>query len=103
MTGVYPAAPASAWMFVSASTAAARPISPSPIRMALCSTSAPKIPQFPGKDPDMMKLISGWRWAAAEHGEASLQMFLLRRGLPVPLSDHILKNSSKQIELLSKN
>ena len=31
---------------------------------------------------DMMKLIAGWRWAATKHGEASLQMFLLRRGFP---------------------
>ena len=53
---------------------------------------APKIRQFPGKDPDMMKLIAGWRWAATKHGEASLQMFLLRRRFPLPLSDHIITN-----------
>jgi hypothetical protein len=64
---------------------------------------APKIPQFPGKDPDMMKLIAGWRWAATKQGEASLQMFLVRRGFPLPPSDHILNNSRKVIELLSKN
>jgi hypothetical protein len=63
---------------------------------------APKIPQFPGKDADMMKLIAGWRWAATKRGEASLQMFLVRRGFPLPLSDHILNNSRKVIELLSK-
>jgi hypothetical protein len=48
---------------------------------------APKIPQFPGKDPDLMKLIAGWRWAASKHGETSLQMFLLRRRCALPLSD----------------
>jgi hypothetical protein len=62
---------------------------------------APKIQQFPGKDADMMKLIAGWRWAATKQGEASLQMFLMRRGFPLPLSDHILNNSRKLIELLS--
>jgi hypothetical protein len=62
---------------------------------------APKIQQFPGKDADMMKLIAGWRWAATKQGEASLQMFLMRRGFPLPLSDHILNNSRKVIELLS--
>jgi hypothetical protein len=64
---------------------------------------APKIPQFPGKDPDMMKLIGGWRWAASKHGEASLQMFLLRRRFPLPLSDHILANSRKVIQLLNRS
>jgi hypothetical protein len=62
---------------------------------------APKIPQFPGKDADMMKLIAGWRWAASKHGEASLQMFLLRRRFPLPLSDHILINSRRVIQLLN--
>jgi hypothetical protein len=48
----------------------------------------------------MMKLIAGWRWAASKHGEASLQMFLPRRRFPLPLSDHILTNSRKVIQLL---
>jgi hypothetical protein len=43
----------------------------------------------------MTKLISGWRWAATKHDEASLQTYLPRRGLPVPVGDHILKNSRK--------
>jgi hypothetical protein len=60
-------------------------------------------PAIPGQRPRHDEVDFGMRWAATKHGEASLQMFLLRRGLPVPLSDHILKNSSKQIELLSKN
>ena len=51
----------------------------------------------------MMTLIAGWRWAATKQGEASLQMFLVRRGFPLPLSDHILNNSRKVIELLSAN
>jgi hypothetical protein len=57
-----------------------------------------------GKNPDMMQLIASWRTAASKQGEASLQMFLLRRGAPVlPLSDHILKNSRKVIQLLDSN
>jgi len=62
---------------------------------------APKIPDFPGKDPDMMKLIAGWRWAATKNGEASLQLFLLRRGFPLPLSNHILTNAHKVIQILA--
>lgn len=61
---------------------------------------AQKIPNFPGKDPNMMKLIAGWCWAASKHGEASLQLFLLRRRFPLPLSDHILTNSRRMIQLL---
>jgi hypothetical protein len=62
---------------------------------------APKIPDFAGKDADMMKLIAGWRWAASKQGLASLQMVLLQRGFPVlPVSDHIVNTSAKVMKLL---
>ena len=53
-----------------------------------------------GNKPDMLNLISSWRTAATKLGEASLQLFLLRRGMPLPLSDHILTNSREVIQLL---
>jgi hypothetical protein len=63
-----------------------------------------KIPHFPGKNADMMQLIALWRTAATNQGEASLQMFLLRRGAPVlPLSDHILSNGRKVIHILDSD
>jgi hypothetical protein len=62
---------------------------------------APKVPQFPGKNADMMNLIAGWRWAATKQGVASLQKFLLRRRFSLPISDHIRNNSSKVIQHLN--
>jgi hypothetical protein len=54
-----------------------------------------------GKNPDMMDLIAKWRTGASKYGMASLQMFLLSQGAPaLPLSDHILTNSRKVIQLL---
>jgi hypothetical protein len=61
---------------------------------------ARSVPEGPGDDRNMMKLLAGWRHAAASQGEASLQLFLHRRGFPLPLSKHILSNSRKVIELL---
>jgi hypothetical protein len=55
---------------------------------------------IPGNAADMLHMISAWRTAASNQGEASLQLFLDRRGFPVPLSDHILANSRKLDELL---
>jgi hypothetical protein len=51
----------------------------------------------------MMKMLAGWRYAASGHGEASLQMFLHRRGFPLPLSKHILSNSRKMVALLDES
>ena len=60
--------------------------------------SAPKVPKFLGKNPDMMQLIAAWRTAASKQGEASLQLFLLSRRAPaLPVSDHIVRNSRKVI------
>ena len=53
-----------------------------------------------GNKPDMLNLISSWRTAATKQGEGSLQLFLLRRGFPLPLSDHIIENGSKAVQLL---
>jgi hypothetical protein len=58
------------------------------------------VPTLPGQDRNMMKMLAGWRYAASGQGEASLQMFLHRRGFPLPLSKHILSNSRKMIALL---
>lgn len=43
------------------------------------------------------------RPAASGQGEASLQMFLHRRGFPLPLSKHILSNSRKMVALLEES
>jgi hypothetical protein len=51
----------------------------------------------------MMKMLAGWRYAASAQGEASLQMFLHRRGFPLPLSKHILSNSRKMVTLLEES
>jgi hypothetical protein len=60
---------------------------------------ARSLPTLPGQDPNMMKLLAGWRYAASGQGEASLQMFLHRRGFPLPLSKHMLCNSRKVMKL----
>ncbi|WP_333890870.1 hypothetical protein [Mycolicibacterium gadium] len=60
-----------------------------------------KVPQFLSKNADMVDLIAKWRTGASKYGMASLQLFLLTRGAPaLPLSNHILKNSRKVIQLL---
>jgi hypothetical protein len=61
---------------------------------------ARSVPTLPGQDRNMMKMLAGWRYAASGQGEASLQIFLHRRGFPLPLSKHILSNSRKMIALL---
>ncbi len=61
---------------------------------------AKNVPTLPGQERDLLKLIAGWRWAATKQGESPLQLFLMRRGFPAPLSDHILSNSRKVIQLL---
>ncbi len=54
-----------------------------------------------GKNPDMMDLIAKWRIGASKYGLASLQMYLLSQGTPLlPLSEHILSNSAKVLQLL---
>ncbi|MBU8814327.1 hypothetical protein [Mycolicibacterium goodii] len=58
------------------------------------------LPQGPGDDRNMMKLIAGWRHAVISQGDTSLQMFLHRRGFPLFLSQHILRNSRKVMKLL---
>ncbi|MDO3017393.1 MULTISPECIES: hypothetical protein [Mycobacteriaceae] len=58
------------------------------------------LPQRPGDDRNMMKLLAGWRHAVISQGDSSLQIFLHRRGLPLPLSRHILVNSHKVMKLL---
>lgn len=50
-----------------------------------------------GNKPDMLDLIATWRRSATVIGEGSLQMFLVRRGWPLPLSDHIIENGSKAV------
>lgn len=64
---------------------------------------AKKIPSGPKDDRNMMKLIAGWRRAVIAEGDSSLQIFLHRRGFPLPLSDHILSNSRKVMVLLEGN
>ena len=64
---------------------------------------AKKIPSGPKDDRNMMKLIAGWRRAVIAEGDSSLQIFLHRRGFPLPLSDHILSNSRKVIDQLEGN
>jgi len=55
-----------------------------------------------GKKPDMMDLIAKWRIGASKYGLASLQLFLLSQGSPIlPISEHILTNSRKVIQLLN--
>lgn len=61
---------------------------------------AKKIPSGPKDDRNMMKLIAGWRRAVVAEGDSSLQIFLHRRGFPLPLSDHILSNSRRFMKLL---
>lgn len=61
------------------------------------------LPQRPGTDRNMMKLLAGWRHAVLSEGDSSLQIFLHRRGFPLPLSTHILANSSKVIKLFDRN
>lgn len=61
---------------------------------------AKKLPQGPLDDRNMMKLLAGWRRAVVAEGDSSLQIFLHRRGFPLPLSDHILSSSRRVIELL---
>lgn len=58
------------------------------------------VPQGPGDDRNMMKLLAGWRHAVISQGDSSLQIFLHRRGFPLPLSRHILDNSRKVMKLL---
>lgn len=50
-----------------------------------------------GNKPDMLDLIATWRRSATAIGEGSLQMFLARRGWPLPLSDHLIENGSKAV------
>jgi hypothetical protein len=50
-----------------------------------------------GNKPDMLNMITAWRRAATVVGEGSLQLYLERRGLPRPLSDHIIENGSKAV------
>lgn len=64
---------------------------------------AKKIPSGPKDDRNMMKLIAGWRHAVVSQGDTSLQIFLHRRGFPLPLSDHIISNSRKVLKLLDGN
>jgi hypothetical protein len=64
---------------------------------------AKKLPQGPLDDRNMMKLLAGWRRAVIAEGDSSLQIFLHRRGFPLPLSDHILSNSRRVIKLLDGN
>lgn len=64
---------------------------------------AVSLPQMPGTDRNIMKLLAGWRHAVVSEGDSSLQIFLHRRGFPLPLSTHILANSSKVMELLDRN
>ena len=47
---------------------------------------AKSVPQGPGDDRNMMKLLAGWRHAVISQGDSSLQIFLHRRGFPLPLS-----------------
>ncbi len=61
------------------------------------------LPQGPGDDRNMMTLIAGWRQAVILQGDTSLQMFLHRRGFPLLLSQHILRNSRKVMKLLDAN
>ena len=61
------------------------------------------VPQGPGDDRNMMKLLAGWRHAVVSQGDSSLQIFLHRRGFPLPLSKHILVNSPKVMKLLDGN
>jgi len=61
---------------------------------------AKKLPQGPRDDRSMMKLLAGWRRAVVAEGDSSLQIFLHRRGFPLPLSDHILSNARKVTRLL---
>jgi len=53
-----------------------------------------------GNRPDLLELIVAWRRSATVLGEGSLQMFLARRGLPLPLSDHIIENGSMAVRRL---
>ena len=54
-----------------------------------------------GNNPDMVDLIAKWRTGASKYGMASLQLFLLAHGTPIlPLSDHIVTNSRKVVNLL---
>jgi hypothetical protein len=64
---------------------------------------AVSLPQMPGTDRNIMKLLAGWRHAVVSEGDSSLQIFLHRRGFPLPLSTHILANSSKVMKLLDRN
>jgi hypothetical protein len=57
---------------------------------------AQKLAQL-GNKPDMLDMITAWRRAATVIGEGSLQLFLGRRGLPRPLSDHLIENGSKAV------
>lgn len=61
------------------------------------------LPQWPGTDRNVMKLLAGWRHAVVSEGDSSLQIFLHRRGFPLPLSTHILANSTKVMKLLDRN
>lgn len=54
-----------------------------------------------GNNPNMMELIANWRAKASKYGMASLQLYLLSSGFPfLPLSHHIMKNSTKVMSLL---
>lgn len=61
------------------------------------------LPQGPGTDRNMMKLLAGWRHAVVSEGDSSLQIFLHRRGFPLPLSTHILDNSRKVMKLFDED
>lgn len=52
------------------------------------------------KEREEKKLLAGWRHAVVSQGDSSLQVFLHRRGFPLPLSRHILDNSRKVMRLL---
>lgn len=58
------------------------------------------VPQGPDDDRNLMKLLAGWRHAVISQGDSSLQIFLHRRGFPLPLSRHIRDNSRKVMRLL---
>ncbi|OCB32796.1 hypothetical protein A9X02_24260 [Mycobacterium malmoense] len=64
---------------------------------------ARSVPEGRGDDRNMMKLLAGWRHAVISQGDSSLQIFLHRRGFPLPLSKHIVNNSRKAMKLLDGN
>lgn len=60
-----------------------------------------KLAGLPGaSDRNIMRMLLGWRQGASGQGEASLQMFLQRRGFPLPMSDHLINNGRRVKDLL---